>query len=237
MADDLTRYPRPSVAVDLALLTVLPAGAGEPAGLAVLMQHPSSDSTAVALPGRFLRERQTAVDGMRDVLAEKVGLDLVPTRPLLLGVFDDPDRDPRGWTISLAHALALPLDELSRAHGELVPIDLDGRLRIKETVLFDHAEMVARAAGAIRERYERRPDPDGLLTGPFTLTELRRVHEGVLGDPLRRDTFNRRMTPHLEELSGELRSDGGRPAQVYRRRIDSQLSDSEQRRLLLPRVD
>lgn len=235
MTDDLKRFPRPNVAVDLALLTVLPEADGEPPRLAVLMQPHPTDSNGVALPGRFLRDRQRAVDGMGDVLKEKVGLDVGPTRPLLLGIYDDPARDPRAWTISLAHALALPYAELADAHGELLPVDLQGRLLTRRTVLFDHAEMVHQAAKAIRERYERRPDPDGLLADPFTLTELRRVHEGVLGEPLRRDTFNRRMTDHLVVTGGE-RSDGGRPAQIFRRSTDNVLSPSDQRRFLLPRV-
>ena len=237
MADTLTRYPRPNVAVDLALLTVLPEDDREPARLAVLMQHPPTDTTALALPGRFLRDRQRAVAGMADVLKEKVGIDVVPTRPLLLGVFDAPDRDPRAWTISLAHALALPYEELAAAHGELIPVDLQGRIRTRRKLLFDHAEMVSQAASAIRDRYERRPDPDGLLTGPFTLTELRRVHEGVLGEPLLRDTFNRRMTDHLEKLTGEQRSDGGRPAQLFRSpTAASRMTASDRRRLTLPRL-
>jgi hypothetical protein len=45
----------------------------------------------------------------------------------------------------------------------------------------------------MRARYESAPDPDGLLPAPFTLAQLRHVHEAVLGDKLRKDTFNRRM--------------------------------------------
>ena len=235
---ELDRYPRPNVAVDLALMTVLPADAKNTTGrLGILLQPVDG---AWALPGRFLRPQQTVEEAVEDVLRLKVGLELVPSRLTLLGVFDDPARDPRAWTMSLAHAVALPSDELAAANGEVVGVDLLGRPRPKRTLLYDHAEIVSAAVEAIRGRYERRPDPDGLLTGPFTLAELRGVHEAVLGEPLLRDTFNRRMTPHLSPVlerdgSSAVRSSGGRPAQLYLTRRQQQLSEDERRRLLLPR--
>ena len=90
MTDDLSRYPRPNVAVDLALLTAaLPPDDG-PGHLAVLLQPNLVRPDEVALPGRFLREGQTVVQAMGDVLRDKVRLDVTPTRPLLLGVFEPP---------------------------------------------------------------------------------------------------------------------------------------------------
>ena len=240
-ADELSQFPRPSVAVDLALLTALPPRPEERVGhLAVLMQPHATDRTGMALPGRFLRERRTVVQTVAEVLDEKVGLSIRPTRPRLLKVFDDPARDERGWTLSLAHALSLPHQELSQANGELIPIDLSGDLHTGGGLLFDHGEIVRDAAATIRERYERRPDPDRLLAEPFTLGELRALHEAVLGEPLRKDTFNRRMKPHLQPIREEqdtpvLRSSGGRPAQVYVPLSRHRLSPSDQRRLLLPR--
>lgn len=240
-ADELSQFPRPNVAVDLALLTALPPRRDERLGrLAVLMQPHASDRTRLALPGRFIRERQTVVQTVAEVLNEKVGLSIRPTRPRLLKVFDDPARDERGWTLSLAHALSLPHRELSEATGELLPIDLSGRVEAVGGLLFDHSEIVREAAATIRERYERRPDPDRLLTEPFTLGELRALHEAVLGEPLRKDTFNRRMKPHLQPICEEqdtpvLRSSGGRPAQVYLPISRHRLSPSDQRRLMLPR--
>ena len=236
MTDDLTRYPRPNVAVDLALLTAVLPPDDRPGHLAVLLQSNLVRPDEVALPGRFLRKGQTVVEAMGDVLRDKVRLDVTPTRPLLLGVFDDPRRDPRGWTISLAHALALPQAELPRAHGLWIPVDLRGRVATRLTVLFDHAAMIEQAARAIRERYERRPDPDGLLSEPFTLAQLRHVHEAVLGERLQRDTFDRRMKEHLVATGERSREAIGRPAMTYRHRLLTVLSDSEQRRLRLPRI-
>jgi 8-oxo-dGTP diphosphatase len=240
--DDLSAYPQPSVAVDIAVLTVQPtraSGDGPASQLAVLVQERPSDPPGRSLPGRFLRPGQRVADAVDDVLRLKVGLRIRVPAPHLLRVFDDPARDERGWTLSLAHALTLPYATVRSGSGDLVEVGLAGELTTGERLLFDHDTIVEEAAQAIRERYERLPDPDGLLTEDFTLAELRALHEAVLGERLRKDTFNRRMLEHLEPVGDSdaplTRSRGGRPAQVYVRATDVTLSPTAQRRLLLPR--
>lgn len=241
---DLTAYPRPNVAVDVAVLTALPRRtSGEsPGSLAVLVEDRGTAPHGRALPGRFLRERQTLTECVADVLRIKAGLEDVRAAPRLVRVFDDPDRDPRAWSLSLAHALVLPYERLNGAAGRLLGIAPDGALQSGDSLLFGHDTIVREAAATIRERYERLPDPDGLLDYPFTMAELRSVHEAVLGEHLLKDTFRRRMEPNLEPLIETnsvpvLRSDGGRPAQVYVRNQDRELSLASQRRLLLPRAE
>ncbi len=117
------------------------------------------------------------------------------------------------------------------ARGDLVGVTQDGRLEGEGPLLFDHDQIVATAVESLRERYEFRhryadthPDPDGFLPEPFTLHQLRKVHEAVVGTELHKDNFNRRMKPFLEPLtrdgdvvlSSNLR---GRPATLYRSRV------------------
>lgn len=239
---DLTVYPRPNVAVDIAVLTVIPRRDGEGHGaLAVLVDRQRGSSSGRALPGRFLREGQTVTEAIADVLRLKVGLEGVRVTPRLLRVFDAAGRDPRGWTLSLAHSATLTPGCVEQGTGELVGIGPSGELESGETLLFDHDAIVQAAAAAMRDRYERVADPDGLLEHPFTVAELRAVHEAVLGERLLKDTFRRRMEPLLRPVTGSdgervLRSDGGRPAQLYVRDPDRDLFAPAERRLLLPRA-
>lgn len=141
---------------------------------------------------------------------------LAPRQPV---AFDVPERDQRGWVISSAHADAVPFDRLAYAldgRDDLTVASVDGPG--DQALPFDHEQIVRLAVDDIRERYRRAPDPAGLIGDRFTLLELRRLHEAVLGEPLQKDTFRRQMAPQLEEL--DERSDGtvGRPARVYRRR-------------------
>ena len=226
---DLEKYPRPAVAVDLAILTVAGAGTTDPE-LRILVQD-RTDPAGLALPGGFLRERTTVAETADDVLRRKVGIAPHATvRPRLLRLFDSPDRDDRTWAVSAAHSLPLPEAQLAGAAGHLVRVLPDGRLDGVGSLLFDHDAIVAAAVRDVRERYEIRlryvdvgPDPDGFLPEPFTLLQLRRVHEAVIGEELHKDNFARRMRPHLEAVVGD---DGevslstalrGRPAALYRR--------------------
>ena len=209
----LASYPRPNVAVDIAVLTVVNGQ------LNVVVQR-DSDSGQPALPGRFIRERRTVDETVREVLELKLGLSPDRVRPHLLAVFSDPDRDPRGWTLSIAHAVAQPASALTDVVGELAPLDADGRLASGERLLYDHDEIIASATDNLRERYEDRPDPDSLLPEPYTLSDLRELHEAILGRRLMRDSFNRRVQPLLEPKVDELgvpetRVGGGRPARLF----------------------
>lgn len=225
-AKSLDAFPRPNVAVDLAVLTVQPSSSTrDPLGeLCVLVFEPTRASRRRALPGRFVRERRTTHDTVNEILEDKLGIDpgSVVT-PQLLGVFDDPNRDDRGWTMSLAHAVALPIDRLSGSRGDLVPVDRNHRLSTHERLDYDHDAIVEAAVRRMREQYSRAPDPYRLVEEPFTLSELRRFHEAVLGARLVKDTFNRRMQPHFEavtDVTGApvVSRSIGRPAQLYRRR-------------------
>lgn len=237
---DLTTFPRPNVAVDLAILTTLPSPnpREHPGELAVLVQERSDEPRGPVLPGRFLREHETVEGCIAATLREKVG---VPSdksgQHHLLRIMDGVGRDPRGWTISLAHYVVVPHEVSRDAHGRFVAITADGQAEgIK--LLFDHDQIVHEAAARIRARYEVAPDPDGLVVGPFTLADLRYTHEAVLGERVRRDTFRRRieplLSPHLVGGRQETRMDGGRPARLWRA-PDTGQSHATSERVRLPR--
>lgn len=225
----LDSYSRPGVTVDLAILTVTSAGTDK-AALRVLVQE-REDPNGRVLPGRFLRERHTVVETVREVFRHKVGVrpsEITP--PRLLRLFDAPDRDDRTWAISVAHSVSMPERELVEAKGDLVPVDEHGRLLDGGPMLWDHDEIVSAAVESLRERYEFRyrysdtaPDPDGFLPEPFTLHQLRKVHEAIVGEQLHKDNFTRRMKPQLEPVMRDgavVRSSAtrGRPATLYRKR-------------------
>lgn len=216
------------MAVDLVLLTLGRPTASEPAGLGVVTLAGQDTYGRRVLPGRFIRESQTVIDTAAATLEHKVGL--VTRRRIsldMIGVYDAPGRDARGWAISLAHQAVLLPQEVASLSPDVVQVlpvggPADKKRRVtSERLGFDHDDMVTTALRRARRRYERYPDPLGLLPPPFTLSQLRHVHDAVLGERVKRDTFNRRMTPLLVPVTtsaGEplVSQTGGRPAQLYR---------------------
>ncbi|ABK74970.1 NUDIX hydrolase [Mycolicibacterium smegmatis] len=200
-------YPRPSVAVDAAVLTV-----GPDAGLSVL-QVRRAQGRGWALPGTFLHPGETLADAVNRALATKANVHGL--RPRQLHVFDDPKRDDRGWVLSVAHVAVVPLDFVASRFPEstrLVPAHAPGRL------VYDHADIIALAVGDVRTRYETAPDPDHLLGDEFTLRDLRLIHEAVTGHALQRDTFRRSMESQLVATGATVSRGRGRPAELFRRR-------------------
>ena len=276
----LVDYPRPSVAVDVAVLTVAPVSAvvggldlrealqifsggrgadffepttvrrrgrsGSPSesggseldlGVLAVVVHRREWEMAGgplgrwALPGTFVHERERLADAVLRALRGKCGI--AGLQPHQLRVFDDPDRDPRGWVISVAHADVRPYARVvpvleARPDVALVPVPSGGgaaegrggRLATSafRDLVLDHRAIIHAAVVELRNRYADRPDPAGLLGDePFTLLQLRLLHEAVLGVELQKDTFRRHMDRHLRPLMSRSQGTVGRPAQLYRR--------------------
>ena len=207
----LTDYPRPSVAVDTAVLTV--PDAATTLHVLLVKRAGSYDPGDWALPGTFLHAGERLADAVLRSLRDKAGIQ--GTSPRQLHVFDDPTRDDRGWVISVAHLDAVPWARLSptltgREDVCLVPVDDATDLP------FDHDTIVTLAVTTLRETYTARPDPYRLLPDGFTLLQLRRLHEAVHGRPQVKDTFRRTMQPHLHPTERFSEGEVGKPARIYR---------------------
>jgi ADP-ribose pyrophosphatase YjhB (NUDIX family) len=199
------------MAVDAALLTVMPDGDC----LSVLQVRRAdaadADPAGWGLPGTFLHEGEVLIDAVQRCLRGKAGVE--GTRPRQLHVFDKPDRDDRGWVLSVAHMdVVRPerLDGRIETQTRIVPADDPGILP------YDHTEIIQRAVRTVRASYELAPDPERLLPGPFTILELRVLHEAVVGRKFQRDTFRRLMEPQLTGTGRMTSGARGRPAELFR---------------------
>lgn len=199
----LTDYDRPSVAVDTAVLTI------DNHRLAVLaVPGPASEPV---LPGTFLHEGERLRDAARRALAEKAGLHHVAIEQLEM--FDNPERDHRGWVLSMAHTAAVTNDHLPDA-AVLIPI-VEGAAR--ERLGYDHGAMVALAVTSLRRRYAEAVDPACFLGETFTVLDLRRLYEAIFDRSFPKDTFRRHVLDGLRSTGETTAAGGGRPAELFRR--------------------
>ncbi|HWT05633.1 MAG TPA: NUDIX domain-containing protein [Xanthomonadales bacterium] len=224
-----TAFPKPSVAVDVVLLAI------QADALSALLvrrsEHP--DLGRWALPGGFVRLDEHLDDAAARVLRTKAGVENVYLEQLY--TFGRPDRDPRMRILSVAYyALAdvallerVPAGDDTRFHTIRVPwigdaggaVDLFGDRGDPVDTAFDHREIIGTAVKRLRGKLNYTPVGYALLPAQFTLLQLQRVHEIILGSRVNKDSFRRRMLASGElEQTGEMQ-DGvdHRPAALYRR--------------------
>lgn len=231
---DPAEFPRPSVTVDLVLMTV------REGRLAVLLQqrrdHPFKDQWA--LPGGFVGIEESLDQAAERVLSDKVGL--APAGWLeQLYTFGAPDRDPRMRIITVAYFALRPLDVLdgalaARSDLALASLDIRGAKGATACVsaqgidaaalplAFDHAQIIATAVDRLRGMLDYAPVAIALLPALFTLRALQDVHEAILGKPLNKPAFRRRMLDRgwIEGTGAREQGTSYRPAELYRLRHD-----------------
>jgi hypothetical protein len=90
--------------------------------------------------------------------------------------------------------------------------------RLGAPMRFDHRRILATAIGRIRAKIKYRPVIFELMDDEFTLFELQKTVEAILGPHLHKQNFRRLVeSAGLVEPTGEVRAKtGGRPARLYR---------------------
>ena len=222
-------YARPSVTVDLVILTVLDTD------LKVLLvqrnEHPFKGRWA--LPGGFVRvsddrkDQGEALDrAARRELEEETGLSKQTAGDFFLEqvkTFGRPGRDPRMRVISVAYYALVrsTLVPLIRAGGDVSVARWFSVAELADASLaFDHDEIVLAALAKARADLDRSSIAFELVPETFTIQELRGVHEAIRGEALDPGNFRKKFLRmiedgHIEAARGK-RATASKPASVYR---------------------
>ncbi|MEI7445367.1 MAG: NUDIX domain-containing protein [Burkholderiales bacterium] len=172
-----------------------------------------------ALPGGFVDvERDASLDACaRRKLREKTGVHEEHLEQLK--TVGGPRRDPRGWSVTTVYFALIPRDRAVVAGGNAsdaawFPVEDEARPR---PLAFDHDALLQAALERLRAKVEYTVLPAALLPESFTLPELQRTFETVLGRELDKSAFRTRMlSAGVIEETGEMRADTRRPAVLYR---------------------
>lgn len=226
---DPDAYEHPSVAVDVALLTLTD---GDISVLLVRRQeHPELGKWS--LPGGFVHMDESLDDAAQRVLADKAGQSGVFLEQLYS--FGAPDRDPRTRVISITYYALVAeekLQPLPRDGGDVEfasvhvpwageqggPVEAYDPRDQRISLAFDHADILGMAVKRLRGKLNYTPVGFQLLPETFTLRRLQDVHEAILGRKLNKDSFRRRMlaSGELEPTGAHESEVGHRPAELYR---------------------
>lgn len=208
MRDRIPPSRRPGYSVDTVLLT--PVGRH----LAVLLlRAPEGSSDRWVVPWGFPKAHDAALPDTGARIARSA-LATAPSWMHQVGAFSDSRRHPSEADLTIGFVGTVPLGaHLARGENaawfpivELPPLSARQRAIIDSSVAL------------LRVKADSAPVAFRLLPSTFTLSDLQRVYEMLLGQRLHKASFRRALqAATLVEPTEEWRSEGrGRPAQLFK---------------------
>ncbi len=212
-------YPRAALAVDCVVF-----GLDETDLKVLLIQRRiPPHQHAWALPGGFVRLDETVEAAARRELQEEAGVTDVFLEQLY--TFSALGRDPRERVITVAHyALAKLSDHRIRAATDAMGVGwfaLDDLPKLA----FDHSDIVTAAHERLRGKVRYAPVGFELLPPRFSLTQLQRLYEIILGTDLDKRNFRKKILSmdllvETEEYEQGVRHRAARLYRFDRRKYD-----------------
>lgn len=207
-------HPRPAVTVDIILFVF------QEEQLRVLLIRRANDpfKGKWALPGGFVGENEDLYDAALRELKEETNVSNVYLEQLY--TVGKPDRDPRTRVITVAYFALLSAEEV--AQQEVHGASDAGEARWWDIyslpeLAFDHRQILDYALQRLRWKLEWTALGFLLLPSEFTLSELQRVYETILNEPLDKRNFRRKiLAAGVIEPTGNMRAGDHRPARLYR---------------------
>ncbi|GAA2259419.1 NUDIX domain-containing protein [Glycomyces scopariae] len=213
MVDDPA--PTSYVAADIVILTI----SGGEFRVLLIERGKAPFAGRLALPGGFLEDDETVDDAAARELFEETGFAVGESLLERVGVYSEPDRDPRRRVVSVAYAALVPGPPPTRAGGDAaetawLPVDE----ALKEPLAFDHSRILGDAVAHARRHLEYTTAATAFCPKEFTIAELRRVYEIVWRTSLDPGNFHRKVTRiegFLVPTEETTTRNGGRPAALY----------------------
>ncbi len=219
-----TRYRYPAISVDVVIFMLRE---DDLQVLLVQRKHPPF-AGRWAIPGGFVEVNESLEAAARRELKEETGLHDVYLEQLY--TFGEPKRDPRGRVVTVAYLALLPTPLTVEAGDDASDVHWWSTYKLP-LLAFDHAKILHYALQRLRYKLEYTAAGFQLLPPSFTLTEIQKAYEIVLGEPLDKRNFRRRIAEaNVLEETGALTMSRGRPAKLYRFRDDA-VAEVKTRRL------
>lgn len=201
--------------------------------------HPFKGSWA--LPGGFVLPKEAMETCCIRNTFEETGVQLTRTDIEQLYCFSEPDRDPRGWVVTVSYLAFIGKEEplikgkearnacwftLKRVNNHLILTYQDIRIELdlvtkrsigEDRLAFDHDQIILTAYERILHQMYNNPRILLVLGSQFTISEARKVFAQILGIDFRlidHSNFKKSMLKYFKEI-GESPTGIGRPSKIY----------------------
>lgn len=222
-ADD---YERPSVTVDVVIFSLV----DEDLRVLLIQRKHAPYQNRWAIPGGFVKMGESLAEAAARELFEETGVSDMYIEQLY--TFGEPNRDPRTRVITVAYFALVPRDALQLQAGDDAAETAWFSVSDLPELAFDHRKILDYALTRLRYKLEYSSVGFQLLPDVFTLSELQRAYEIILGEKLDKRNFRRKILSSeiLEETGKKKREGEGRPAMLYQYRSDA-VAEVKTRRL------
>ncbi|MDJ0955210.1 MAG: NUDIX domain-containing protein [Arenicellales bacterium] len=216
MIDTLTQLPTSTawllhVSTDIVVFTV------RRDHLQVLLRQRYSETfkkSDWALPGGYIRPVEPLEDCALRTLAQQTGIRDVNLEQLY--TFGRPDRHPKSRVITVSYFALIPTQQ---AEGFIQSPNIEWHSVTELPELYlDHAEIISVARQRLVSKLGYSTIAFQGLPELFTLGELQHVYETILGTPLDKRNFRKKVLAqeHIEQTEHFRRKRSHRPARLYR---------------------
>lgn len=217
-------FPRPALTADVVVFSIAEAGLQ----LLLIRRQRDPFKGRWALPGGFCEPDEEVGQAALRELGEETNVRIAYADELR--TYSTPGRDPRGWTVSVAHLALVPPEvvEAARAGDDAAELGwftaqrtrsargfkLTGQGGAVAALAFDHDAMVRAALERLLD------DPAeaslGLLPRLFTLAEAQSAHEAVVGHEVDKSSYRKRLLGlGRVQPTRTMRTGKHRPARLY----------------------
>ncbi|MFF2630878.1 NUDIX domain-containing protein [Kitasatospora griseola] len=118
----------------------------DPEGRVLLIERGKEPHKGLpALPGGHVDAGETALAAAVRELREETGVQVDPADLVFIGVYDEPDRDPRGRYVGVAYLARVPAGTAARAGDDAATVQWAPLDSPPERLAFDHARILTDA--------------------------------------------------------------------------------------------
>lgn len=201
------RYRYAVIATDVAVFTTI----SDTLNVLLMKMKKMPYEKAWALPGGLVGGNESLEDAAKRHVREKADVKTILLEQLY--AFGKVDRDPFGRVVSVAY-MALVKNFPAAPEKKILWFPV----KKLPLLAYDHKEIIARALKRLQMRIQYTTLAKHILPAEFTLTELQKVYEIILGKNIDKRNFRKKLFALglVKKIDKKKRGRPQRPAQVYK---------------------